>query len=107
MAGSAARETVAAQLVKERPWSWGIFTASSTPPGCCGPGLFLWELAPVRFKEVMDSHVTAADQLVRQAVAELLKEGSGLAIFFGSGAAVSQPSRPRGLLGGQGRWKST
>jgi NAD(P)-dependent dehydrogenase (short-subunit alcohol dehydrogenase family) len=53
------------------------------------PGPLLWELSPARFKEILDSHVTAAYQLVRQAMPELLKAGKGLAVFFGSGAAVS------------------
>jgi NAD(P)-dependent dehydrogenase (short-subunit alcohol dehydrogenase family) len=88
VAGSAGRQAVAAALVTEA-LKLGNFYGFIHAAGVLRPGPLLWELAPARFKEVLDSHVTAAQQLVRQAVPELLKEGFGLAVFFGSGAAVS------------------
>jgi NAD(P)-dependent dehydrogenase (short-subunit alcohol dehydrogenase family) len=57
--------------------------------GVLHPGPFLWELPPGQFREVLESHVVAAYQLVRAAVPPLLKQGEGLAVFFGSHAAVS------------------
>jgi NAD(P)-dependent dehydrogenase (short-subunit alcohol dehydrogenase family) len=57
--------------------------------GVLNPGPFLWELPPDHFQEVLDSHVAAAYQLIRAAVPPLLVQGQGLAVFFGSYAAVS------------------
>lgn len=88
VAGSAAREAVAAALVTEA-LALGHFYGFIHAAGVLRPGLLLWELPPARFREVLDSHLTAAYQLIRQAVPELLKTGVGLAVFFGSGAAVS------------------
>ncbi len=88
VAGSAAREAVAARLVAAA-LDLGNFLGFIHAAGMLRPGPFLWELPPARFKEVLDSHVTAAYQLIRHAVPQLLKSGEGLAVFFGSGAAVS------------------
>ncbi len=88
VAGSAAKGTVAAALVHEA-LEMGNFYGFIHAAGVLRPGPFLWELPPAQFKEVVDSHLTAAYQLVRQAVPQLLKSGAGLAVFFGSGAAVS------------------
>ncbi len=88
VAGSAAREAVAAALVTEA-LALGNFYGFIHAAGVLRPGPFLGELPPAQFKEVLDSHVTTAYQLVRRAVPELLRAGAGLAVFFGSGAAVS------------------
>ena len=88
VAGSAARESVAARLVAEA-LELGDFYGFIHAAGVLRPGPLLWELSPARFKEILDSHVTAAYQLVRRALPELLPAGTGLAVFFGSGAAVS------------------
>jgi NAD(P)-dependent dehydrogenase (short-subunit alcohol dehydrogenase family) len=88
VAGSAARESVASRLVAEA-LKLGNFYGFIHAAGVLRPGPRLWELSPAHFKEILDSHVSAAYQLVRQAVPELLKAGEGLAVFFGSGAAVS------------------
>ncbi len=88
VAGSAARESVAARLVAEA-LELGDFYGFIHAAGVLRPGPLLWELSPARFKEILDSHVTAAYQLVRRALPELLRAGAGLAVFFGSGAAVS------------------
>jgi NAD(P)-dependent dehydrogenase (short-subunit alcohol dehydrogenase family) len=88
VAGSAARSKVAAAMVAaalELDNFYGFIHAA----GVLRPGPLLWELSPAHFKEVLDSHVTAAYQLIRQAVPELLKKGKGLAVFFGSGAVAS------------------
>jgi NAD(P)-dependent dehydrogenase (short-subunit alcohol dehydrogenase family) len=57
--------------------------------GVLHPGPFLWELTPKQFQDILKSHVVAAHQLIRAAVPALLKQGEGLAVFFGSHAAVS------------------
>jgi NAD(P)-dependent dehydrogenase (short-subunit alcohol dehydrogenase family) len=88
VAGNAAREKVAGALVAEA-LKLGNFFGFIHAAGVLHPGPFLWELSAAHFKEVLDSHLTAAHQLIRQAVPELLKAGEGLAVFFGSGAAVS------------------
>lgn len=88
VAGNAAREPVASQLVAEA-MELGNFYGFIHAAGVLRPGPLLWELSAAHFKEVLDSHLTAAHQLIRQAVPELLKTGEGLAVFFGSGAAVS------------------
>lgn len=88
VAGNAARETVVATLVTEAI-KLGNFSGFIHAAGVLRPGPLLWELSPARFKEILDAHVTAAYQLVRQAVPALLQAGEGLAVFFGSGAAVS------------------
>lgn len=88
VAGNAARESVAARLVAEA-LDLGNFFGFIHAAGVLRPGPLLWELSPAHFKEILDSHVTAAHQLVRQAMPELLQAGEGLAVFFGSGAAVS------------------
>lgn len=88
VAGNAARESVAATLVAEAI-KLGNFFGFIHAAGVLRPGPLLWELSSARFKEILDSHVTAAYQLVRRAVPELLPAGQGLAVFFGSPAAVS------------------
>ncbi len=88
VAGSAARESVATALVAAAR-ELGNFYGFIHAAGVLRPGPLLWELSPVHFKEILDSHVTAAYQLIRHAVPELLKLGAGLVVFFGSGAAVS------------------
>ncbi len=86
--GNAALDVVVALLV-ERALSLGQFYGFVHAAGVLQPGPFLWELPPAQFRAVFDSQVTAAYQLIRHAVPELLKQGEGLAVFFGSGAAVS------------------
>ena len=88
LAGNAARESVASRLVAEA-LKVGNFYGFIHAAGVLRPGPLLWELSPARFREILDAHVTAAHQLIRQAVPEMLKAGKGLAVFFGSGAAVS------------------
>jgi NAD(P)-dependent dehydrogenase (short-subunit alcohol dehydrogenase family) len=88
VAGNAADPEIAAELVNQaRAFSrfYGFIHAA----GILNPGPLLWELSPRQFQEVLESHVTAAYQLIRAAVPELLKQGEGLAVFFGSGAAES------------------
>jgi NAD(P)-dependent dehydrogenase (short-subunit alcohol dehydrogenase family) len=86
--GNAATAGVAADMVAKAQ-EMGSFHGFIHAAGVLHPGPFLWELSPKEFKEVLESHVVAAYQLTRAAVPTLLKQGRGLAVFFGSHAAVS------------------
>jgi NAD(P)-dependent dehydrogenase (short-subunit alcohol dehydrogenase family) len=88
IAGNAARAEVISEMVG-RARELGDFYGFIHVAGVLRPGPFLWELAPEHFQEILDSHLIAAYQLIRLAVPELLTQGEGLAVFFGSGAAVS------------------
>jgi NAD(P)-dependent dehydrogenase (short-subunit alcohol dehydrogenase family) len=88
VAGNAARDKVAGDLVRTA-LALGDFFGFIHVAGLLHPGPLLWELSPRRFAEVLESHVVAGYQLIRFAVPELLEKGGGLAVFFGSGAAVS------------------
>jgi NAD(P)-dependent dehydrogenase (short-subunit alcohol dehydrogenase family) len=88
LAGNAAAAKTATALVDQAK-ALGGFYGFIHAAGVLNPGPLLWEMSPQQFQEVLDSHVTAAYQLVRAAVPELLKQGEGLAVFFGSGAAES------------------
>jgi NAD(P)-dependent dehydrogenase (short-subunit alcohol dehydrogenase family) len=60
--------------------------------GVLRPGPALWELSAQDFREVIDASVTGAFQLVKATVPVMRQRGSGLAVFFGSGAAsIAQP----------------
>ena len=88
VAGNAATaETVAALVTQAR--DLGAFYGFIHAAGLLNPGPLLWELSAQEFQEELDSHLSAAFQLTRAAVPELLKQGEGLAVFFGSGAADS------------------
>ncbi|MFZ5449395.1 MAG: SDR family NAD(P)-dependent oxidoreductase [Thermodesulfobacteriota bacterium] len=88
VAGNAALPKIAVALVDEAQ-ALGSFYGFIHVAGLLHPGPLLWEMRPLAFKEVMDSHVAAAFQLIRAAVPSLLRQGEGLAVFFGSGAAES------------------
>ncbi len=55
--------------------------------GALMPGPLLWEMDEDAFSRVMDSHVKASHQLIRQIVPLLLEQNQGMAVFLGSGAA--------------------
>jgi NAD(P)-dependent dehydrogenase (short-subunit alcohol dehydrogenase family) len=86
VAGNAATAETAATLVAQAK-EMGAFYGFIHAAGLLNPGPLLWELSPREFLEELDSHLTAAFQLTRAAVPELLQQGGGLAVFFGSGAA--------------------
>jgi NAD(P)-dependent dehydrogenase (short-subunit alcohol dehydrogenase family) len=86
VAGDAADAAVADSLVAAA-LDLGEFYGFIHAAGVLHPGPFLWELPPDHFREVLDSQVAAAYQLVRAAVPALLRQGAGLAVFFGSHAA--------------------
>jgi NAD(P)-dependent dehydrogenase (short-subunit alcohol dehydrogenase family) len=88
VAGNAATSGTATALVNQAQ-AIGGFYGFIHAAGVLNPGPLLWEMTPQKFQEVLDSHVTAAHQLIRAAVPELLQQGEGLAVFFGSGAAES------------------
>jgi NAD(P)-dependent dehydrogenase (short-subunit alcohol dehydrogenase family) len=86
--GNSATAEVAAAMVA-KALEMGGFHGFIHAAGVLHPGPFLWELSPGQFREVLESHVVAAYQLVRAAVPPLLRQGEGMAVFFGSHAAVS------------------
>jgi len=88
IAGNAATARVAEALVA-RALELGEFHGFIHAAGVLHPGPFLWELPPDHFREVLESHVVAAYQLVRATIPHLRRQGEGLAVFFGSHAAVS------------------
>jgi NAD(P)-dependent dehydrogenase (short-subunit alcohol dehydrogenase family) len=84
--GNAAKSETAARLVNQAT-DLGGFYGFIHAAGVLNPGPLLWELSERKFQEILDSHVTAAYQLIRAAIPTLLQHGEGLAAFFGSGAA--------------------
>jgi NAD(P)-dependent dehydrogenase (short-subunit alcohol dehydrogenase family) len=86
MAGDVAMSGTASALVNQAQ-ALGGFYGFIHAAGVLNPGPLLWELSEHKFREVLDSHVTAAYQLIRVAFPALLQQGEGLAVFFGSGAA--------------------
>jgi NAD(P)-dependent dehydrogenase (short-subunit alcohol dehydrogenase family) len=86
LAGNAATSGTATKLVNQA-LAMGGFFGFIHAAGILHPGPLLWEMSPRKFREVLDSHVTAAHQLIRAAIPALLQQGEGLAVFFGSGAA--------------------
>ena len=88
VSGNAATSETATALVHQAQ-ALGSFYGFIHAAGVLHPGPLLWELSERKFQEIMDSHVTAAYQLIRAAVPALLQQGEGLAVFFGSGAAAT------------------
>jgi NAD(P)-dependent dehydrogenase (short-subunit alcohol dehydrogenase family) len=84
--GDVAQQAVAHQMV-ERALQIGRFYGFVHCAGVARPGPFLWELSQEHFQEVVGASLNGAYQLVRFAVSELLKQGQGIAVFFGSGVA--------------------
>ncbi len=87
LAGNAAESHVVAEMVT-LAGELGNFYGFVHAAGVLHPGPLLWELPPEHFREILDSHLIAAYQLIRYAVPVLLQQGHGLAVFFGSYAAV-------------------
>jgi len=86
ISGDVSSSNVAQELVQVAI-EFGDFYGFIHAAGVLAPGPAVWELNKTQFREVMDSSVTAAHQLIRHAVPSLLWPGEGLAVFFGSGAA--------------------
>ncbi|QJB56481.1 SDR family NAD(P)-dependent oxidoreductase [Pseudodesulfovibrio sp. zrk46] len=86
ISGDVSTSNVAQELVQVGI-EFGDFYGFIHAAGILAPGPAVWELNKTRFREVMDASVTAAHQLIRHAVPQLLWRGEGLAVFFGSGAA--------------------
>ncbi|WP_022663443.1 SDR family NAD(P)-dependent oxidoreductase [Paucidesulfovibrio longus] len=84
--GNAAEAEVAERLVL-RACDLGDFQGFIHAAGVLAPGPSAWELPENLFCDVMDASVKAAYQLARFSYPPLLRQGSGFAVFFGSGAA--------------------
>ncbi len=86
VAGNAAEPETIDQMTAKAASMGGLFGFIHAA-GLLYPGAFLWEL-PVRdFQAIFHVNVDAAHQLIRACIPRLLPQGSGLAVFFGSGAA--------------------
>lgn len=86
VSGNAADAEIASELV-DSAVGLGNFHGFIHAAGVLRPGPFIWELAEETFREVMEASVVAGYQLIRAAAPQLQKQGAGLAVFFGSGAA--------------------
>lgn len=86
VAGNAADPEIASELVDSAIGA-GSFCGFIHAAGVLRPGPFLYELPQEEFHEVIDASVTAGYELIRAAVPQLRRQGEGLAVFFGSGAA--------------------
>ncbi len=84
-----ARKLVQAAVNMGGPSEFGGFIHAA---GMLCPGPHLWELPPEDFHTVLDANLMGAYLLVRHAVPHMLQNQTGLAVFFGSGAAqITQP----------------
>lgn len=86
VAGSAASGDVADAIVREAV-SIGNFHGFIHAAGVLHPGPLLSELPEEYFNEIFEASVTAAFRLAKAAFPQLMREGRGTAVFFGSGAA--------------------
>jgi NAD(P)-dependent dehydrogenase (short-subunit alcohol dehydrogenase family) len=86
VAGDAALANTAWQLVKAAV-GVGEFIGFIHDAGTLHPGPFLYELPEAGFEDVWRSNVLAGYQIARFSYPELRRRKSGLAVFFGSGAA--------------------
>lgn len=65
----------------------GNFAGFIHNAGVLHPGPALWELSEKQFDEVFDTNVKAGWLLAKYAFPNLMRNGSGVAVFVGSGAA--------------------
>lgn len=86
IAGSAAEDGVAQQLVKAAKVI-GNFAGFIHNAGILNGGPLVYELTETQYDEIMESNVKGGYQLARYAYPNLLRQGGGVAVFLGSGAA--------------------
>jgi NAD(P)-dependent dehydrogenase (short-subunit alcohol dehydrogenase family) len=84
--GDAALASNARKMVKAAIGIGGFFGFIHNA-GIAHPGPFLYELPESKFEDVWRSNVLAGYQIARFSYPELRRRKSGLAVFFGSGAA--------------------
>jgi NAD(P)-dependent dehydrogenase (short-subunit alcohol dehydrogenase family) len=84
--GDAALASNARKMVKAAVGT-GEFVGFIHNAGTAQPGPFLYELPEAKFESVWRSNVLAGYQIARFSYPELRRRKSGLAVFFGSGAA--------------------
>jgi NAD(P)-dependent dehydrogenase (short-subunit alcohol dehydrogenase family) len=84
--GDAASASNARKMVKAAV-GIGKFVGFIHNAGTAQPGPFLYELPEAMFENVWRSNVLAGYQIARFSYPELRQKKSGLAVFFGSGAA--------------------
>ena len=84
--GDAALASNARKMVKAAV-GIGEFVGFIHNAGIAHPGPFLYELSEAKFEDVWRSNVLAGYQIAHFSYPELRRRKSGLAVFFGSGAA--------------------
>jgi len=88
LAGSAAMRQVADGLV-EKAIKIGSCYGFIQAAGVLYPGPAVWDLSSDEFSEIFEASVTASFQMAGAAFPHLIEAGAGIAVFFGSGAAVN------------------
>ncbi|WP_018111285.1 SDR family NAD(P)-dependent oxidoreductase [Thermus igniterrae] len=88
VAGSAGKAEVAEALVRKAEGLGGFYGYIHNA-GVLHPGPLLFELAEGLFQEVLEANLVAGYQLARFAYPLLRRQGEGLAVYVGSGAAES------------------
>lgn len=88
VAGSAGQAQVAEQLVRKAEGLGGFYGYIHNA-GVLHPGPFLYEIAERLFLEVLEANLMAGYQLARFAYPLLRKQGEGVVVYVGSGAAES------------------
>lgn len=84
--GDAAQDATAQFAVKAAKVIGG-FAGFIHNAGVLHPGPRLWELSEAEFDQVFATHVKAGFLLAKYAFPNLRRQGSGIAVFVGSGAA--------------------
>lgn len=88
VAGSAGQAAVAEALVRKAE-ALGGFYGYIHNAGVLHPGPLVYEIAEPLFLEVLEANLVAGYQLARFAYPLLRRQGEGLAVYVGSGAAES------------------
>lgn len=86
--GDAADPRVGRAMVEAALETGGLFGFIHNA-GVARPGPLLWELSDAQVREVVGASLTAGFHLIRYALPILKEKGEGVAVFLGSGAAVS------------------
>lgn len=86
VAGNVAQDTTCRALLREAADLGGVFGAIHAA-GVLHPGMRLWEMSELQVHQVWDANVYGAMCLIRAVTPQLLAQGRGVMVLFGSGAA--------------------